>query len=56
MMKLYIYDDGWKSVEIRNNDLWLRQLSEEEKSNLLDTIAMDPKIHMQKVNYIRMGH
>ncbi len=55
-MKLYIYDHGWKSVEIRNNDLWMRQLSEEEKSQLLDTIALDPKIHMRKTNIIRIGH
>ncbi len=55
-MKLYIYDHGWKSVEIRNNDLWLRQLSEEEKSNLFDTISKDSKIHMRKTNIIRIGH
>ena len=55
MMNIYIYDHGWKQVETRNDDLWLRNLSNDEKAELLDKIAKG-EVKIAETNVIRQGH
>ncbi len=55
MMNIYIYDHGWKQVEVRNDDLWLRKLSNDEKAELLDRVAKG-EVKLTETSIIRQGH